>query len=89
MIHSCAGGIVANNKKMDFVKVEIVSDETVCWYVTKLPFLQVGSFVNVPYGKLDTPTKAKVLRVDKNVSNQTAPIPVSRAKEIYGIWSEV
>ncbi len=88
MIHSCAGGIVADNKKMDFAKVEVLADGKVCWYVTNIPLLKEGDFVSVPYGVLDTPTKAKVIRVDKNVSNQVAPISVSKAKEIYGIWSE-
>ena len=81
MIHSLAGGIVSEVKVADFAKVEI-DGEGKFWYISKIADLKEGDFVLVPFGKNLAETKAKVLRIDKNVSSQASPIPFGRAKVI-------
>ena len=44
-----------------------------------------NDFVYVPFGKNNTLLKAKVLRIDKNVSTRTTPIPFKRLKKISSI----
>jgi len=84
MIHSLAGGILSDNKKLDFAKVEILSDyySGIFWYITEIPKLKVGDIVVVPFGKNEILVEGKVLKIDKNISSQTAPIPIKRAKKI-------
>jgi hypothetical protein len=88
MIHSLAGGELRTTETHDFAKVEIL--EGICagdifWYISNIKNLKVGDMVLVPLGKNNLPAKAKVLRIDKNVSSQTSPIPPKHAKEILQI----
>ncbi len=85
MIHSCAGGVVRDKKYFTFAKVEILSDGKLAWYISNLPLLEVGDLVVVPYGIDNKKEKAKVLKIDKNVSEQVSPIPARRAKYILEI----
>ncbi len=85
MIHSCAGGVVRDRKYFDFAKVEILSTGEVKWYICNLPLIMAGDVVIVPYGKENVREKAKVLRVDRSVSEQVSPVPARRAKEILEI----
>ena len=84
MIHSLAGGVLSDNKKLDFAKVEILSDyySGTFWYITEIPNLKVGDVVVVPFGEREIFVEGKVLKIDKNISSQTAPIPIKRAKKI-------
>lgn len=88
MIHSCAGGVIREKRCFDFAKVEIIATGEVRWYITKLPLLTAGDFVIVPYGRENKAEKAKVLRIDKNVSEQVSPVPARQAKEIISICEE-
>jgi len=86
MIHSLAGGNLGNHQILDFAKVKLlegVRKGDVCFYISKISDLKEGDTVVVPYGLNNNLLKAKVLRVDKNVSSFAAPIPVKRAKEIF------
>ena len=86
MIHSLAGGDIKKIKVNNFATVELlegISKGSIYWYITKIDGLKEGDIVLVPFGKLNSLTKAKVLRIDKNVSSQASPIPTSHAKEIY------
>jgi len=85
MIHSCAGGVEKDKKFYDFAKVEIVDTAEVRWYVCTLPLVQVGDFVLVPYGKDNVEKKARVMRLDKHVSEQVSPLPIRQIKEIVGL----
>ena len=87
MIHSLAGGILSDNKKLDFAKVEILSDyySGTFWYITEIPKLKVGDIVVVPFGKNEILVEGKVLKIDKNISSQTPPVPLKTAKKILRI----
>ena len=82
MIHSLAGGNIGKERYFDFALVDILDlphkgDKV--WYISKIGIKQ-GDGVLVPLrGQI---VKAKVLRVDKNVSSYSSPVPVKLAKEI-------
>lgn len=85
MIHSLAGGDLKRNSIVDIAKVEIL--EGICqgdkyWYMITIPNLQENDIVLVPVGKNEISTKAKIIRIDKNVNEQVCPIPYKRMKEI-------
>ena len=81
MIHSMSGGVLSDNKKLDFAKVQFATGE-IFWYITNISDLQIGDNVIVPVGKTNKPTKATVLRIDYAVSIQSSPVPYKIAKEI-------
>lgn len=82
MIHSLAGGNIGKEKYYNFAKVEIMESESTgekYWYISKLG-INVNDEVVVPLkGRI---VKGKVLRIDKNVSSYSSPIPTKLAKEI-------
>lgn len=85
MIHSLAGGSIKPLKFNDFAKVELTegaSSGQVFWYITTIA-LSEGDEVLVPFGKHDALTRARVLRVDKNISSQCSPVRLSAAKRVY------
>lgn len=85
MIHSLAGGSIKPLKINNWSKVELlegVSKGQIFWYITNID-LAPGDLVLVPLGSLNSLYKARVLRVDKNVSAYSSPIPQSRAKYVY------
>lgn len=90
MIHSLAGGNIKNLKVADFVKVEILEGpfKGDKYFYIALGTEKVDSTVIVPLGKNNTPTKAKVLRIDKNISNMVAPVPMNRAKQVIKICKD-
>ncbi len=86
MIHSLAGGDMRFNNLHDIVKVEIIegmSTGNIYWFLTN-PMLDLkdGDLVIVPLGRNEIFTKAKVLRVDKNVPEHNFPMPIKRMKEV-------
>lgn len=86
MIHSLAGGSIKKLKVNDFAKVELLEGASkggIFWYITTIPGLREGDNVLVPFGKLNALTKAKVLRIDKNVSSQASPVNMNFAKSVY------
>lgn len=86
MIHSLAGGKIRDLDINDFAKVEITEGAEqgkIFWYISKIITLKVGDCVLVPLGK--NTTRGKVLKIEKNLSAQVAPVPSSRAKEIIRI----
>ncbi len=88
MIHSCAGGVVRKKRHFDFAKVEILSCGQICWYICNIPLLEEGDVVIVSFGRDNKREKAKVLRIDRNVSEQVSPISVKIAKEILEVCYE-
>ena len=82
MIHSLAGGNLGNERYLDFALVEIIEGAFVAskaWYISRAG-VNLGDEVLVSYRGLNV--KAKVLRIDKNVSSYSSPIPVKSAKQI-------
>ena len=88
MIHSMAGGKLRTHESHDYAKVEILEGERrsdIMWFISTFPFLKENDLVLVPVGRTDTPTKAKVIRVDKNVNELSFPIAIKRIKKILQI----
>ena len=82
MIHSLAGGNIGKERYLDFALVEIIEElfsGDKVWYISKQGLKQ-GDVVLVPLRGKNV--KAKILRIDKNVSSYLSPVPIRLAKEI-------
>ena len=85
MIHSLAGGKMRDMDIVDFAKVELSTGE-IRWFITDILDLKVGDLVRVPRGQdLET---ARVIKIEKNVNAQCAPVPIKRALKIFSKVSE-
>lgn len=84
MIHSLAGGVLSDNKPVDFVKVEILNDyySGSFWYVCEISGIKENDIVLVPFKDNGIVLEGKVLRVDKNVLPNMGPISLKRAKKV-------
>ena len=78
MIHSLSGGVIHENGVYTFAKVEV--EGLPCWYLAREK-VEAGDSVIVPFGKRGERKHGKVLRVE-NCSEQTAPCPMNRVREI-------
>ena len=88
MIHSLAGGVIKDLGIYDFAKVEFVEGEnqgSIGWYINPFIQLKINDIVLVPVGIGGKLVRAKVLKIERNVSEQVAPISAKRAKEIFKI----
>ena len=88
MIHSLAGGVIKDLGIYDFAKVEFVEGENVGsigWYINPFIQLKVDDIVLVPVGMSVKLVRAKVIKIERNVSEQDAPLSAKRAKEIFKI----
>ena len=83
MIHSLSGGIIKDEYYKDYALVEILDGDfkgKKFWYISEISVLLVGDIVKVSvYNKIVT---AKVIRIDKDISNKCSPIPPKHAKTI-------
>lgn len=82
MIHSLSGGVIKENGKHTFVKVEI--EGRPYWYLSLFSTVREGDRVSVPFGKGELPREAVVLKVEE-AEEQCAPYPMNRIREIYEI----
>ena len=82
MIHSLSGGVISENGKHTFVKVEI--NGAPYWYLSPFSTVREGDKVSVPFGKGELPREAIVVKVEENTA-QCAPVPMKHIKEIYEI----
>ena len=83
MIHSLAGGNLGKEQYFNFAFVEILEVENKgkkFWYISKILGLKKDDIVLVPFFNIEV--QAKVIRVDKNVSSYSSPIPIKKAKVI-------
>ena len=83
MIHSLAGGFLRELDYADFAKVEILSGDNtgkVFWYIFDILDLKVGDRVKVPL--FNNEEDGVVLKIERNLSAQVAPISIKRAKAI-------
>lgn len=88
MIHSMAGGNLGKLTYNDYAKVEILEGENagkIFWYINKLALIKAGDIALVDVFGEPKPVKAKIIRIDKAVASNCAPIPPHRAKEIISI----
>lgn len=81
MIHSLSGGVISEDEITNYAKVQFENGD-IYWYKTQMQDLNENDFVLVPFGNTNKPLKAKVIRLDKNISSKCAPVPAKRAKEI-------
>ena len=85
MIHSLSGGELKINKNFDFAKVELLEGDCcglAFWYIANGKLIKEGSVVVVPFGKNEHLVKGKVVRIDRNINEQSAPFPIKRMKKI-------
>lgn len=83
MIHSLAGGKLAELNYNDYVKVEIMEGENVgkrFWYKRGDVDIAVDDIVIVPL--INKEVKARVIRIEYNLSSQLSPIPSNKTKYI-------
>ena len=83
MIHSLAGGNIGKEDYFNFALVEILDESyqgDKAWYISKILGLKAEDIVLVLYNNVQV--KAKVIRIDRNVSSFSSPVPVKRAKEV-------
>ncbi len=76
MIHSLSGGVLARNESLLFAKVEI--EGAPHWYLAPF-FVSAGDRVLAPVG--NGLAEGTVLRTEL-CTQQTAPIPLNRARAI-------
>ncbi len=84
MIHSLAGGVIKDLSILDYAKVIILEGENAGqtrWYAYDIIDLKINDIVLVPSGFVKT-EKAKVLKIERNLSAQTAPIPSKKVQYI-------
>lgn len=85
MIHSLAGGSFREKRVLDFALVDIaegVMKGGKFWYLVPRGDFAVGDAVLVPLGVKNTETRARILRIDKNVVEGQTPVPIRSAKYI-------
>ena len=88
MIHSLSGGQLKINTNYDFAKVEILEGESASlafWFISPFKELKEGQIVVVLFGRENKEVKGKVLRIDRNVNEQSSPFPIKRMKKIVNI----
>ena len=87
MVHSMAGGTLGKEVFCDFAKVRLLEGDhigEIYWFIA-LKDVGVGNKVIVPFGLRNELLMGEVLRVDKNVSSYSSPIPVKMAKKIVKV----
>lgn len=91
MIHSMAGGRLGNLEYSDYAKVEILQGNLrgkMMWYKSTFVDLELNDEVIIPFGNNNMKVLGKVVRIDRAVSSQNAPIPASKAKSIIRILNK-
>ena len=84
MIHSLSGGVIRENGVHTFAKVEV--EGLPYWYLAREK-TEAGDKVLVPFGKRGEIKCGVVLRVEE-CSEQTAPCPMNRVREIEAVLRE-
>ena len=82
MIHSLSGGVIKENGNHTFIKVESLGYPL--WLICDGFEVEVGDVAVYEDRKGDI-ARGKVVRVDKNVSSQCSPFPMSKMKSVLKI----
>ncbi len=85
MIHSLAGGVIKDNGVYTFVKVRFSQspfDDRPFWYVCPFPEVEEGTGVFAPVGRENKILQGTVVKVERNLNEQLAPVPMNKIKEI-------
>lgn len=86
-----AGGRLGNLEYSDYAKVEILQGNLrgkMMWYKSTFVDLELNDEVIIPFGNNNMKVLGKVVRIDRAVSSQNAPIPASKAKSIIRILNK-
>ncbi len=83
MIHSLSGGVIKSATKHTFIKVAFAGEENPRWLLCDEFPVEVGDTAVID-GKIGL-IKGEVLRVDKNVFGDAAPVPMNRARQVIQI----
>ena len=81
MIHSMSGGILDEYGSYTFVKIVFDGDDRPYWYISDFD-VEDGDRVTAPFGASSVGKPATVVRVERNVSGQVAPVPIKRVKKL-------
>lgn len=81
MIHSLAGGVIADNELHTFLKVQ--AEDVPRWYLAPYA-LAPGRRVLVPVGHDGRAAEGVVLRTER-CTRQTAPVPLVRARSVLRV----
>ena len=84
MIHSMAGGELGSFDVCDFAKVKILSGNNAnneIWFKCQIASAKVGDKCFV-YDNENQLVEGEILRIDKQVSSFSSPVPFKRAKSI-------
>ena len=76
MIHSLSGGVIKSDEAYTFIRVE-VSGCLYVWLICPFCDVEVGDMAYYE-DKNGWIKSRKIIRVDKNVSGQTPPVPKTR-----------
>ncbi len=88
MIHSLSGGVIRENGYYDFAKVifcDAPYNDRPYWYLCPFFEAKEGDFVYAPVGKDGRLFRAQIVKMERSVNEQTAPVPMNRIKEIARI----
>lgn len=83
-----AGGKLGDLEFSDWAKVQLLQGNLsgkIFWYKSNFSELKLNDEVLVPFGNDNLKVLGKVVKIDKMVSNQNAPVPSSKAKSIAKI----
>ncbi len=92
MIHSLSGGVIKENGIYTFVKVAFCDppyDERPFWYICPFSEVEEGSFIHAPIGTRGALARGRVLKVERNLNEQLAPVPINRIKEIARLEEKI
>ncbi len=78
MIHSLAGGVLADGQIYTFAKISF-GEETAWYLAPDLLFLKEGDKVLAPQGHLTK--EGTVVKLERG-TKQTAPVPAGRLREV-------
>ncbi|MGN0822528.1 MAG: hypothetical protein ACI4NG_02015, partial [Candidatus Gallimonas sp.] len=89
MIHSLSGGVIAENGCHTFAKVRFLNDpvygDRPYWYLCPFPSAEAGSRVLAPVGRREEMREGVIERIERGVSEQCAPVPMNRVREIAAL----
>lgn len=81
MIHSMSGGVLSEYGTYTFAKVVFDGEAAPFWYISEFD-VEAGDRVTAPRGASGAPKPATVVKVERNVSGQVAPVPIKRVKKL-------
>ena len=76
-----SGGVLSDYGTYTFVKVKFDCDDNLRWFICDFD-VEEGDRVSAPYGVSALGKPATVIKVERNVSGQIAPVPVKHTRSV-------